>query len=225
MTHANQTPPPFPLLIVDACRIRREFLAGALAADGRFTADVAEDTGTALTQAQHRAPGVVLVDWQLPDRGAVELARQLRDLLPGTKVLATGMSDDHRDILECIEAGIVGCVSSSEPLDCLRVRLDQAVRGELAYSPHIIKLAVSRLVDLVAACRLTSADCLSRPTPRETQILHFLKRRMTNKAIAEQLGLSTSTVKNHVHRLFAKLNTDRRSTAVDNACARGWLRQ
>jgi two-component system, NarL family, nitrate/nitrite response regulator NarL len=47
-------------------------------------------------------------------------------------------------------------------------------------------------------------------TPREEQILELLSQGMTNRAIAEALGLKASTVKSHVSSILRKVGAPSR---------------
>nr|WP_249408828.1 response regulator transcription factor [Frigoribacterium sp. CFBP 8751] len=68
-------------------------------------------------------------------------------------------------------------------------------------------------------------DRVQRPdetlTPREGEVLELLGAGLTNRAIAERLYLSESTVKTHLVRVFAKLGVDGRAAAVAEATRRG----
>ena len=55
-------------------------------------------------------------------------------------------------------------------------------------------------------------------TARQQQLVAFLARGFTNKEIAESMGLSEFTVKNHVHRIMRQLNADSRYAAVQTVC-------
>jgi DNA-binding NarL/FixJ family response regulator len=60
-------------------------------------------------------------------------------------------------------------------------------------------------------------------TPRELEVLRLIARGETNQQIAEDLSLSVSTVKNHVHHIFGKLGASDRFQAVVMAIDRGLL--
>ena len=60
-------------------------------------------------------------------------------------------------------------------------------------------------------------------TPREEEILRWLARGRSNKAIAAELGLSDNTVKYHVSAILAKLGAESRTEAVAVAARRGWV--
>jgi DNA-binding CsgD family transcriptional regulator len=60
-------------------------------------------------------------------------------------------------------------------------------------------------------------------TPRELDALRGLAAGGTYKEIAEELGLSTSTLRSHLHNVYGKLGVADRAQAVLMAAERGWL--
>lgn len=59
-------------------------------------------------------------------------------------------------------------------------------------------------------------------SPRERDVLALIGEGLDDKAVAERLGLSHNTVRNHVARLYAKIGVNRRSAAVIWARERGY---
>lgn len=60
-------------------------------------------------------------------------------------------------------------------------------------------------------------------TPRELEVLKLLVEGKTNKAIAQELGVSSHTVKFHVNSLMGKLNAQSRTEAVVRATRLGLI--
>ena len=60
-------------------------------------------------------------------------------------------------------------------------------------------------------------------TPRERDVLALLGEGLSNRAIAEQLGISDHTVKFHLASIFGKLHATTRADAVRRAFRRGML--
>ncbi len=52
---------------------------------------------------------------------------------------------------------------------------------------------------------------------RENEILHFLSQGLLYKEIADQLNISTSTVRQHIHRIYEKLHVQNRTEAINKA--------
>ena len=60
-------------------------------------------------------------------------------------------------------------------------------------------------------------------SPREVEVLRIMAHGHTNEQIAKELLLSTSTVKNHVHRILGKLGASDRTQAVVVAIEMGLI--
>ena len=60
-------------------------------------------------------------------------------------------------------------------------------------------------------------------TPRERQVLELLGEGLSNRRIAERLGISEHTVKFHLASVFGKLGATTRAEAVRRAFRRGML--
>lgn len=64
-----------------------------------------------------------------------------------------------------------------------------------------------------------------RLTPRQLEVLHLLAEGLTDRQIAERLGISTATARTHVERIRHMLRVTSRSQAVTQARALGFLGQ
>jgi DNA-binding NarL/FixJ family response regulator len=63
-----------------------------------------------------------------------------------------------------------------------------------------------------------------RLTVREQEVLEWLSQGLSNRRIAERLGISEHTVKFHITAIYGKLGASTRTEAVNHALRRGWLR-
>ncbi len=126
-------------------------------------------------------------------------------------VVALGLKAEP-ELLTYAEAGIMGYVTEDASLDELIGVIRSAARGELICSPRLAGGLVRRLAALAAAH--THDSLKVRLTTREHQILALLEQNLTNKDIANHLGIEVATIKNHVHNLLHKLGVHRRHEAV-----------
>jgi two-component system, NarL family, nitrate/nitrite response regulator NarL len=69
----------------------------------------------------------------------------------------------------------------------------------------------------------TSTTLIESPTPREREVLALIAEGMSNRAIAERLGLSDHTVKFHVGSLLGKLDAATRAELVAIAARHGLI--
>ena len=213
------------LLIVDDHLIRRQCLEMALLCTGRFAAiELLDNAEEAIKRVGQLHPGVVLVEWDLPNKTALEVTRQIACDCPTTKVIILSMDEIPESIRECAESGAAGYILRSEGVEQLKTRIEQALRGELLCSPQAARVVFARLTEL-AQERRSGRSCHDTITltSREMQIIAFIADGLSNKQIAKGLCLSVHTVKNHVHNLLEKLSVNGRYAAVKIAREKKWL--
>lgn len=157
-------------------------------------------------------PDVVLLD--MATAGSYGAVSQLRELSPGTRVVALGVANLEGEVLSCAEAGVSGYVPREGSLDQLVEAIQSAVRGELTCSPQLAGSMLRRIAALSADRQGRMGNEL---TPREMEILRLIDEGRSNKDIARRLGIEPATVKNHVHNLLEKLHVHRRGEAAAHA--------
>jgi DNA-binding NarL/FixJ family response regulator len=201
------------LLIADV-RFYREGLAHALTCDGRFVvvdAIAQRDGPLAVTDAL--APDIVLLDATLPH--AIELATRLSQRAGAVKVIALGVVESENSVVAWAEAGACGYVRCDASFEQLTQVVVDCARGEFRCAPHIAASLLRRVAEL-STSGLTDAQhaAWSQLTRRERDILQLIGRGLSNKEIASELGIELPTAKNHVHRVFEKLNLHRRADVM-----------
>ncbi|MFQ5436457.1 MAG: response regulator transcription factor, partial [Anaerolineae bacterium] len=88
-------------------------------------------------------------------------------------------------------------------------------RGLIVFDPDITRFQTTLLPE--------SAPPVEELTPRELQVIQLIAEGMTNKAIAQQLAISTHTVKFHVNAIMNKLAAQSRTEAVVRATRMGLI--
>jgi DNA-binding CsgD family transcriptional regulator len=109
----------------------------------------------------------------------------------------------------------------------LAIRVDEpALAAQLAeilgQVPELRIIGTDEAPDLI----LSASDAVEHEfelTPRERDVIALLAEGLSNKAIAQRLGISPDTVKFHVGRLIDKLDANGRTDAVAHAARRGIL--
>jgi DNA-binding NarL/FixJ family response regulator len=159
-------------------------------------------------------PDVLLVDLVLEEGSAV---RQLaaRACVPA---VVLGIDNQETAILSWAETGIAGFVTKEGSLSDLVAAIRGAARGEFVCSPRLAFGMLRRLTTLATQSHGTVAT--SRLTSRERQIVDLIAGDLSNKEIAGRLGVTLSTVKNHVHNVLDKLGVSHRHEAA--AAMGGW---
>lgn len=162
------------------------------------------------------APDVVLLDVRMPGSfDGVVTAGMISDR---TNVLMLTYSDDQVVIKGALDAGAKGyLVHGDATLDDIA----SAIRTVAAGRTHLNGRAGEVLVSLVtgsAAAAGVETGPASRDswnmTNREHEIMELLADGRNNTAIAKELFISPSTLKNHITRIFDKLGVTSRSEAI-----------
>jgi two-component system NarL family response regulator len=174
----------------------------------------AEDGEAAIVKAEELAPDVVLMDVRMPRINGIEAARQIRDILPSTRILMLTVSDEEDDLFEAIKAGANGYLLKEISVEEVAGAIHAVVQGQSLISPSM----ASKLLNEFNSLARQAADKEELPAPvltaRELEVLKLVARGMSNRDVADQLYISENTVKNHVRNILEKLHLHPRMEAV-----------
>jgi DNA-binding NarL/FixJ family response regulator len=172
----------------------------------------ASDGAMAVEASMTLQPDVVLMDLTMPGMGGVEATRQLLAASPHIGVLVLSMVSDDDSLFAAMQAGARGyLLKGARKAEILR-----AVRA-VASGEAIFEAAIaSRLINYFATPPATATP-FPQLTTREVEILRLLTQHLTNPEIADRLGLTTKTIRNHVSNIFSKLQVASRAEAISTA--------
>lgn len=162
---------------------------------------------------------MILLGAEIEREDIFDLLQNIRLTHPHTQVLVVGVEDNPQMILQLIEAGVSGWISSSESLEEM-VRKVVAARERKAFvSPAVAALMMERLAQLSRQSTFGiynqgKSELVDTLTMREREILDLIGEGYTNKDIAQELIIEYGTVKNHVHNILRKLEANTRHEAV-----------
>ena len=182
-------------------RMVREALAALLSAEPDITIVGEATTGPqALQVALEQQPDVLVLDIGLPGMDGFEVARAVRQRLPGVRVLALSGHADGPSVREMLKAGAGGYVDKSAALN----ELVQAIRVLMQGRPYVSpELAGDVLGDALGAGRgAPPSTLLSR---RERQVLALIAEGKRSLQIGQALKISSATVEAHRRNIMRKL--------------------
>ena len=156
-----------------------------------FTADGAATGADAAVLLAERSFDVLLADINMPGNAELELLSQAQSL-GAAVVLMTGAPSVDTAI-GALQGGALDYLKKPIDPELLLQRLDSAVAKSRAAKASRTSLR-----------ELPAAD-LERLSAREREVLSLLAVGMPAKEVAQSLGLSANTVRNHVKSIFVKL--------------------
>jgi len=153
-----------------------------------------------LELARKHRPDVVLLDISMPGLGGLEASAQLKQELPGVRVVMLSMHANEEYVLQSLRAGAAGYMLKDSATAELEFALKAVMQGETYLSPPISKQVVEGYVQRVGA-EQPAPDL----TPRQRQVLQLIAEGHSTKEIAYRLELSVKTVETHRAQLMERL--------------------
>lgn len=162
-------------------------------------------------------PDVLILDLDSGLPGVVELLETCRRAAPSARICVLSMRPAPEIMNRCLSAGAEGyIIKDVTPGELIRaVRLVAA--GETYVDPRV---AGGWLRRRSLSNRRTDLNELS---VRETEVIRLIAEGLSNKEISARLNLSEKTIKNHISRIFSKLNIYARTQAAVHAIKLGLL--
>jgi len=186
------------ILIVDDHPIVRAGLRRLLGAEPAAEVWEAASGREALGASRGQRPDLVILDFNLPDIGGLEIIRRLKTVDPAVRILVLSMHEDPIHVTRALQAGAAGYVSKNIPPDEL-LRAIRCVAGGRTYVEREIA------EELVFSDIRTSPHPLDALASRDLEILRLLAQGRNLVQIADALGISYKTAANNCSQIKAKL--------------------
>jgi DNA-binding NarL/FixJ family response regulator len=210
---------PIRIVIVDDHAMVRRGMRDFLALhDDLEVVGEAADGLAALDVVAATRPDVVIMDLLMPALDGIEATRRLKATQPEVEIVALTSFIEEERIVSAIEAGA----------DDLAAAIRAAAAGEVHLDPAVAGIVARRLRGATAtrgrspgAGGDTPGDRLTRLTARERDVLAAVARGLSNRAIADELGITERTARTHVSNILAKLGLTSRTQAALLAAEHG----
>ena len=189
------------VLLVDDHPVLRAGVRAYLGSRAVSVVGEASDAGEALLKARKLVPDVIVLDINLPSLDGGELARRLRQAVPGARLIAFSVHAGEEYVLRMARCGAHGYVRKDRPTAELLEAIRTVSGGGLHFPPGMT-------IPVPAPGPEPSPE---RPdssvlTEREQEVLALLADGFTNKEVAAKLGISARTAETHREHLAHKLN-------------------
>jgi two-component system, NarL family, response regulator LiaR len=202
-------------VIADDDPFARRVIKDALQKAGVLVIAEARNGRQAVELALYYRPDVVVMDVVMPEMDGIVATRQIRKASPDQHVIVlTGAGEDDQELgLQALRAGASGFLSKDVEIDALPRALEGVRAGEAAISRKMTLTLIERLRET------PNGSAGMRPvksplTAREWEVIDLLKASNTTDQIADELVLSTETVRSHVKNILRKLEVRSRDDAV-----------
>ncbi len=218
----NEEPKKTSIILADDHPIVRKALRNDLEKEVDFIVLAeAGDGEEAVTLVSELIPDVVIMDIGMPRINGIEATRQIKSTHPDIIVLVLTVYDDVEHILGILESGADGYLTKNILVEDIIKSIRSVVAGETVLSPQVFQQVLKyALRHSIKPIRLDTGVKL---TARELEILQLIARGISNKEIANELNISSRTVKSHMVDIFRKLDVSSRTEAVITSLRIGFI--
>jgi DNA-binding NarL/FixJ family response regulator len=154
---------------------------------------------------------ILIVDIGLPRASGIDAIKYLTQYCPAMQYCMFTVYEDDDKIFNSLQAGAKGYIlKGSDP-----ARIVEAIRelykGGSPMSPSIAR----RILDVFQKLKINPTPISLPVTPREMELLELLSHGLLYKEIADKMGITTGTVKQHIHKIYDKLQVTNRTEAIN----------
>lgn len=205
------------ILIVDDNFVARRGLRSFLQAENDFTTVGEASTGRAAIEWMSRNKvDIILMDVRMPDIDGIEATMVILKLKPKTKVLMLTVVEEQATLLRALLAGakgylVYGRFTPEELIKAIRAILS----GNTFTIPSITPALLDHIQTQISANDISDLEHMEPLTTREKDILSLIATGKKNFEIAGALNIEEKTVKNHINRIYSKLQIKSRYEAIN----------
>ncbi len=216
VTQPRAFPSLIRVLIADSHRTTGEAFQALLNRGGGVeVVSVTTTSASAVAATQRLRPDVVVVDDGLPDLDGAATTARIKANAPETSVILMTDKYDESIAIDGIAAGCAGVLDKGRAWVELPGAVHAAHSGEATISQAELQRVLSKVRDRVRPGR--GAEL----TEREREVLACITQGLSNPGVAERLGVTPNTVRNHVQRILSKLGVHSKLEAVVVATREG----
>ena len=160
--------------------------------------------------SEQKSVDLLLLDLMMPGMDGDHGIKQVRQTSPDVPIIIVSVNEDIDSIRSSLAAGAMGYIPKTSTPGVTVSAIKLVLGGGIYVPPHILNTANETRPAEVS----TSEPALGPLTRRQQEVIKLIEAGKSNNAIAEELGLSTGTVKMHVSAIFKKLGAANRTEAV-----------
>ena len=170
----------------------------------------ATDCSGSLAAIRAHRPDIAILDTRLPSTSGFEVAATILREGLSTRIVLVGETINDRESLEALRLGIHGVLLKEMAPQLLVKCIRKVHTGRIWVEQESLRRTVENLLRAEASSQPASPPL----TLAEVRVAGVVAQGARNKEIADHLGVSESTVKNHLHNIYTKLNLSSRRELV-----------
>jgi DNA-binding NarL/FixJ family response regulator len=212
-----RTTPIRVLLVDDHAMVRRGMRDFLSLHDDLEIVGEAADGAAAIEQAAALRPDVVVMDLLMPEVDGIDATARIKAANPDVEIVAITSFVEEARIVAALEAGASGFLLKDAEADELAAAIRAAASGEVHLDPAVAGIVARRMRNRPGAAGAGAdpgGDPLGSLTARERDVLAAVARGLSNRAIADELGITERTARTHVSNILAKLGLASRTQAA-----------
>ena len=155
----------------------------------------------AVELAETLKPDVVIMDLMMPELDGADATRRIVAANPAAKVIILTSFGNDTAVLRAVRNGASGIQLKEDDEDLLLGTIRKTVQGDICIPNDLLQ-------------RARSPEDTPALTRKQSEILHYVSRGLTNKDIARLFGITEVGVQKHLKLIFAKVGAANRSEAV-----------
>ena len=214
----SRTTPIRVLLVDDHAMVRRGMRDFLSLHDDLEIVGEAADGAAAIEQAAVLRPDVVVMDLLMPGVDGIDATARIKAANPDVEIVAITSFVEEARIVAALEAGASGFLLKDAEADELAAAIRAAASGEVHLDPAVAGIVARRMRNRPGGGAGGGADqggdALGSLTARERDVLGAVARGLSNRAIADELGITERTARTHVSNILAKLGLASRTQAA-----------
>ncbi len=155
-------------------------------------------------------PNIVVTDINLPYKSGIDCVTEIKAILPDIQFIMFTIYEDSDQVFEALKAGASGYILKNTSPEKIIESLIELNDGGSPMSPKIARKVLSTFTTPIINTAIN--DLISK---RELEVLELLSKGFLYKEIADKLNISISTVKRHLNHIYAKLQVQNKTEAVN----------
>ncbi|MFD1063289.1 response regulator [Winogradskyella litorisediminis] len=159
---------------------------------------------------------LILMDIEMPNMNGIEATQVIKQKYPQIKIIMLTVFDNDENIFNAIKAGADGYLLKEINAGDLHSGIVETLNGGAAMNPSIA-LKTLKLLRNPSSIENISEQEEIKLTKREIDVLEQLGKGLSYNKIADNLILSTGTIRKHIENIYRKLQVHNKLEAVQKA--------